>query len=96
MNEKRRFLLDMNIIAALAKNPQGPVTKRIQEFGTESVCTSIIVACEIQFGLLKSGSEKLRNRMERILDSIEVVPLEPSVQTHTPIFAFIRSKPEHR
>jgi tRNA(fMet)-specific endonuclease VapC len=82
MSSEARYLLDTNILSALAKNPQGPVYSKIREHGEESVCTSIIVACEIQFGLEKSGSSILRDRMERILASIETIAYEQSVESH--------------
>ena len=77
-----RYLLDTNILSALARNPRGPIFSRIREVGAESICTSIIVACEIQFGLEKSGSSNLRDRMERILAAIEIMPLEPLIEKH--------------
>jgi len=82
MSADARYLLDSNILSALARNPRGTVFSRIKENGTASVCTSIVVACEIKFGLKKSGSIPLREQMDKILASIEVLPLEPEVERH--------------
>lgn len=72
-----RYLLDTNTISALARQPQGSVAMRIRELGEDTICTSIIVACELRFGLLKRGSPRLSERVEAILDVLSVLPLEP-------------------
>lgn len=78
----RRYLLDTNILSDLAKRPAGPVTQRITEQGVESIATSLVVACEIRFGLVKSGSPRLAENMNQVLDSIEILPLEHPVDEH--------------
>jgi tRNA(fMet)-specific endonuclease VapC len=50
------YLLDTNIISALVKHPKGAIAKRISEVEEASICTSVIVACELRFGAEKSGS----------------------------------------
>ena len=77
-----RYLLDTNILSAMARNPQGPILGHIRQKGSASLCTSIVVACEVQFGLAKNGSVPLRERMERILGALSILPLEPSVEKH--------------
>jgi tRNA(fMet)-specific endonuclease VapC len=72
-----RFLLDTNIVAALAKQPQGVAVRRLKEAGADSVAVSIIVACEVRFGLARSGSARLRKQVELVLAEIPVLPLEP-------------------
>lgn len=74
------FLLDTNIIAALAKNPSGPVSRKITDAGQAAICTSIIVACEIHYGLLKKDSHKLTTQMTAIMDAIDVVDLPKEVE----------------
>ncbi|MBN8763690.1 MAG: VapC toxin family PIN domain ribonuclease [Thiobacillus sp. 63-78] len=78
----RRYLLDTSILSDLAKRPAGPVTQRITEQGVESIATSLVVACEIRFGLVKSGSPRLTENMNQVLDSIEILPLEHPVDEH--------------
>ena len=82
MTGSTRYLLDTNILSALARNPQGSVADHIRQKGEASLCTSVVVACEVQFGLTKSGSVALRDRMERILGTILTLPLEPPVERH--------------
>lgn len=46
------------------------------------MCTSIIVACEIRFGIVRNGDTALTRQMERVLNAIEILPLEPPVDEH--------------
>jgi len=71
-----RYLLDTNILSDLVRHPQGPVASHITRVGEETVCTSIIVAAELRFGAVKSGSSKLADRVDLILSAIEILPLE--------------------
>jgi tRNA(fMet)-specific endonuclease VapC len=64
------YLLDTNTISEMARNPQGSVVKRLAQVGEESVGLSIVVACEIRFGLLKKGSRTLKDNMEQILEAL--------------------------
>ena len=77
MNKKNtyQFLLDTNIISELVKNPQGKVAQKISEIGDNKVCTSIIVASEIRFGVEKRQSKRLSEQVEAILSAIEILPL---------------------
>jgi len=80
-------LLDTNILSHLIRYPQGQVFQHIVDVGEESVCTSIIVACELRFGVVKSGSSRLVQQLERILEFLTVLPLESTVDKH---YALIR------
>ena len=71
-----RFLLDTNIISELAKSPAGPLSKRIRRLPSGSLCTSIIVAAEVHFGLAKRGSETLAHHMMLTLEAFPVLPFE--------------------
>ncbi|MDO9225807.1 MAG: type II toxin-antitoxin system VapC family toxin [Pseudomonadota bacterium] len=77
-----RYLLDTNIVSDLVRHPSGPVVQRIAEVGAERIAISIIVACEIRFGLAKSGSRRLAENMEKVMAQIEVLPLEPPIEEH--------------
>ena len=71
-----RYLLDTNIVSDLVRNPQGRVTQRIREVGEAQVCTSIIVAAELRYGVVKSGSPRLAAQLEAVLGALEVLPFE--------------------
>lgn len=83
-----QYLLDTNILSDLVRHPQGRVFQHIVDVGEDSVCTSIIVACELRFGVVKSGSSRLVQQLERILEVLTVLPLESPVDEH---YASIRT-----
>ena len=88
-----RYLLDTNIVSDLVRNPRGLVAKRLSYAGENTVCTSIIVAAELRFGAEKSGSERLRDRVELILSAMEVLPLEaPADRRYAEIRQFLEEQ----
>ena len=72
-----RYLLDTNILSDLVRNPQGIVASRIPAVGESTVCTSILVAAELRFAAVMSGSQKLSERVDLILSALDILPLEP-------------------
>lgn len=74
-----RYLLDTNVLTDLIKNPGGRVKERIASVGEANICTSIIVACELRFGARKKNAPLLTARIERLLQTIEVLPLDGDV-----------------
>ena len=68
-----RYLLDTNVLADLARNPAGAAARAIAEVGETAVCTSVVVACEIHYGVAKRASPKLTQRMRELLGSIDVL-----------------------
>ena len=74
-----RYLLDTNILSDLIRKPQGQVAKRISSAGEQNVGTSIIVAAELRYGADKSHSQKLADRVDLILSTLDVLPLESPV-----------------
>lgn len=76
MSTKYRYLFDTNIISEMVRNPQSVITDRIKEEGEASVCTSIIVACELRFGVAKNASKRLKTQLEAVLSAIDILPLE--------------------
>ena len=71
-----RYLLDTNILSDLLRNPMGKVAQRIEKVGESRVCTSIIVAAELRYGVTKKGSPKLSARLETILNAVDILPFE--------------------
>lgn len=70
------YLLDTNIISDIIRNPSGAVARRIEQIGARGICTSIVVAAELRYGCAKKNSPKLRARVEGVLATIPVLPLE--------------------
>ncbi len=67
------YLLDTNILSALIKDPQGSATQRIKAAGNDKIFTSIIVASELQFGIKKRNSKQLTQRVEALLETINIL-----------------------
>jgi tRNA(fMet)-specific endonuclease VapC len=71
-----RYLLDTNIVSNLLRNPQGRVADRIKAIGERSICTSIIVAAELRYGITKNASPRLRAQVEAVLGVIDTLPFD--------------------
>ena len=56
--------------------------QRIAAVGVEQIGVSIIVACEMRFGAIKSGSQRLARQVSLVLDQIATLPLESPVEAH--------------
>jgi tRNA(fMet)-specific endonuclease VapC len=73
------YLLDTNIISELIRNPDGLAARHIGQLGSNRIVTSIIVASELRYGCAKKGSAKLLAKVEEILRTVPVLPLESPV-----------------
>jgi tRNA(fMet)-specific endonuclease VapC len=71
-----RYLLDTNILSDLLRNPGGRVVQRVALVGEATICTSIVVACELRYGAAKKGLARLSERVESLLESLEILPLD--------------------
>lgn len=69
-----RYLLDTNIVSDLVRDPQGRVAQHIRRVGDAQVCTSIIVAAELRYGVAKKRSARLTAQLEAVLGALEVLP----------------------
>jgi tRNA(fMet)-specific endonuclease VapC len=77
-----RYLLDTNTLSEFIRYPGGLVNKRLAVVGEAAVCTSIVVACELRFGAKKKGSSRLEERVDEVLASLEVLPLDKESDRH--------------
>jgi tRNA(fMet)-specific endonuclease VapC len=77
-----RYLLDTNILSEFIRNPRSLVSKRLAVVGEATVCTSIVVACELRFGAKKKGSSRLEERVDEVLASLEVLPMDKESDRH--------------
>ena len=68
------YLLDTNIISDLVRNMGGRAATRLALVGSENVCTSIIVAAELRFGVLRKASPRVTYQVETLLWNIEILP----------------------
>lgn len=75
----RRYLLDTNVLSHLIRDPRGSVAQRLASVDGSQVFTSVVVASELRFGVYKKGSSVLAERVDRLLEHIEVAPLDSGV-----------------
>ena len=47
-----------------------------------TACTSIVVSAEIRFGLYKGASDKLKVQAEKVLQVLDIIPLENPVDEY--------------
>lgn len=76
------WMLDTNTLSDLIKNPQGPVARRLERVDPDSVCTSIVVACELRFGAQRKASPLLSSRVDDLLAGVPVLALDGAVDRH--------------
>jgi tRNA(fMet)-specific endonuclease VapC len=82
------WMLDTNILSDLIRNPQGALMRRLNATEPDAVCTSVVVACELRFGARRKGSAVLTQRVEQLLKTLAVLPLEaPTDQYYADIRA---------
>ncbi len=78
-----KYLLDTNILSELIKQPGGFTAQKMALLENEdSCCTNIIVACELRYGALKKGSPVLTNKVNQLLETLEVLPLNSNIEEH--------------
>lgn len=89
--KNRRYLLDTNIMSDLIKNPRGKAAQHIKSVGEDRVCTSVIVASELRYGIAKEGPGSIQKRGETILSLMPVLPYETPADV---VYGMLRSKLE--
>jgi len=78
----RAWMLDTNTLSDLIRNPHGALTRRLSAIEPDAVFTSIVVACELRFGARRKGSDALTQRVEQLLATLAVLPLDPPADQH--------------
>ncbi len=76
------FLLDTNILSDLVRNPGGRVAEEILKVGESAIATSIVVAAELRFGAVKSGSRRLAAQLDAILGRLIIFPFDAPADEH--------------
>ncbi|ESH85973.1 transcriptional regulator [Cupriavidus sp. HPC(L)] len=76
------YLLDTNIVSAALRNTRGACAARIGMTDAGALCTSIVVAAELRFGVAKKGSAELARRVEHALSTLRVLPLDGDADRH--------------
>ncbi|MEO0996223.1 MAG: PIN domain-containing protein [Pseudomonadota bacterium] len=76
------YLLDTNVVAELARNPHGRTAARLSKLAGDEFGINPIVACEIEYGLAKRKSARLRDQLQAILSAIQVFDLPADIAEH--------------
>ncbi len=90
------WLLDTNIISYAVRYPHSTVAKRIQQLSLinpEQLCTSVVVVCELQFGITRKEATALAGKVATVLKFINVKPVELDVVPH---YATVRTQLERQ
>ena len=70
-----KYMLDINIVSAIVRDPRGRVLERLTEVGEENVCISIITHGEIWYGVRKNGLEELSRKVANVTRRLQVASL---------------------
>lgn len=76
------YLFDTNILSAIVKHPTSLLAQRIAAMDRKELRTSIVVACELRYGVLKKGSPSLTTKVDHLLAHLDVLPLHAQVDLH--------------
>lgn len=86
------YMLDTNIVSQALRDPRGKVAMRIRKLPPQDLAISIIVACELRFGIKKRGSPALSTLVEGFLARIAILPFDGDADQH---YADIRTDLEN-
>lgn len=76
------WMLDTNVLSDLIRDPRSVLVQRLGSVQPEALCTSIVVASELRFGARRKGSAVLTQRVEQLLASLTVLPLDEPADQH--------------
>ena len=80
------YLLDTNIISHMMRETAGLAARRftaIARAGLDAkICTSVVVQCELEFGLQRKPNQRLRAAYENIMPLLDVLPLSHQITEH--------------
>lgn len=80
------YLLDTNIISHMMRQTTGLASQRFNALAradnTLQLCTSVVVQCELEFGLVRRPNERLRRAYDRIVPLLDVLPLSSDISAH--------------
>lgn len=77
-----RYMLDTNMVSNMARHPQGLAAQRLMTVDADCAGISIVVACEIRFGLAKHPQPRLKQHLEQLLNHLVLLSLEPPTEEH--------------
>ncbi|NOL49399.1 type II toxin-antitoxin system tRNA(fMet)-specific endonuclease VapC [Pelistega europaea] len=87
------YILDTNICIYIINHRPAHVFERFQQVDFGNLCLSSITACELAFGVTKSGSTRNKQALQNFLFPLTVLPLDDGVIWE---YADIRSQLEKK
>jgi tRNA(fMet)-specific endonuclease VapC len=89
---QNKYLLDTNILSDMMRNPTGTAAQRFHQMVRSApnvrLCTSVVVQCELLFGLRRRTNPRWQTHYDKLLESVEILPLDSTV---IPCYASLRS-----
>lgn len=86
MADSRLYLLDTNILSDMMRNPTGLAAQQfrttLSDSNTVGICTSVIVQCELLFGLRRRTHPRWQTHYALLMQSVTVMPYEADVAVH--------------
>lgn len=86
------YMLDTNIVSDMMRNPQGPAARRALALNRTDpeaqIQISVIVDCELLFGLKRKPNPQLNAAYERTTSNLTISALEPAVAS---VYASLRA-----
>ncbi len=87
------YLLDTNALSDIINFPYGKVASKAVAVEPEPLLTSVVVACELRFGVERRGSAALRALVDGALERFTVLPLDSDFVSY---YAHLRTDLERR
>lgn len=88
---KTTYLFDTNILSDMMRDPNGVASQRFQQIAKSTpdirLCTSVVVQCELLFGMRRRTNPRWQTHYEKVLESVEILPLSSTV---VPSYASLR------
>lgn len=80
------YLIDTNILSDMMRDPEGRTAQRFRQImqvaENARLCTSVIVQCELLFGIRRRTNPRWAVHYKRVVESVDVLPLESNVVSH--------------
>ena len=80
------YLLDTNVMSDMMRNPLRNTVQRFRkvlaDHDTATVCTSVVVQCELLFGPRRRTHPRWQTHYDLLLEAVNVMPFEADVAAH--------------
>ncbi|WP_274584069.1 type II toxin-antitoxin system VapC family toxin [Neisseria leonii] len=88
-----KYLLDTNVCIYIISRKPEYVFEKFEQYMPGEIAVSAVTACELAFGVEKSGSQRNRDALDKFLAHLDILPLDGAVIRH---YARIRQQLQSR